>query len=56
MQRNEPRRAPMTESKSSKIGMDSAMMKDIKQLNATQELSPSATVAKRGNKTYNQTM
>ena len=39
MQRKEPRRAPMTERRSSKMGMDSAMMKDIKQLKATQELS-----------------
>jgi hypothetical protein len=38
MQRKEPRRAPMTERRSSKIGMDSAIMNDIKQLKATQEL------------------
>jgi hypothetical protein len=38
MQRKEPRRAPMTESRSSKIGMDSAMMNDIKQLKATHPL------------------
>jgi hypothetical protein len=38
MQRKEPSRAPITESKSSKIGMDSAMMKDIKVFTATHEL------------------
>ena len=41
MQRNDPRRAPIKDKRSSKIGMDSAMMNDIKQLAATHELHPS---------------
>lgn len=56
MQRKEPRRAPMTESRSSKIGIDSAMINDIKQLKATQPLSKSAILELQALGTYNQTM
>jgi hypothetical protein len=48
MQRKEPRRAPMTDRRSSKIGMDSAMTKDIKQLKPTQELRPLVTPNHQG--------
>lgn len=44
MQRKDPRRAPISDKRSSKIGIDSAMMKDTRQLTATQELYASANV------------
>lgn len=39
MQRNEPSKAPISERRSSKMGIDSAMMNDMRQLKATQELT-----------------
>lgn len=57
MQRREPSKAPMSDRRSLKIGMASAMMNEIAQLTNTQEL-PSASVDRgcEGNSQPNKVM